>query len=710
MVDVSVRGSIGVVEWIRNDEYGVVRDLILNEKVFIHWKKNPNVHKLDEGVICLYAIQPSRKQSGWEASDAVPLHEANMKHVGRIVQEHLPALLREFTFPRILELLLEEDRERIIGKILYDIDRIDTREKYTAGLKAIELIKYLGEPAKRSFKHKLADLASAPFRFRFWVDGHLDAIDIPTLKETFFLSSKQDRDKTATSLPRSTLLALFLSILESGGRISDLPIDGQCAEMLDRAKAWPAEEFSRLADEVWLRSTESVQLQLWLRGYSERFDLAAFGLQFLLLSPEEQFLFIRRLVKDHEAKKITITVDTLRSLVRFEHDANDESSIDCSVDIALQAIADLSDGKPLSVDQQIGPVLAKHFDRKAFAKYRIKELFDRCEGRGFVSAHNKDGQTQPRLLSYQRSDQVPAGVVYCEGRKAPYVDRTHGVEFWFCRHTPCFMPCNQGRAAPQWEKYTLRDMLRVLRIPFDEAQYQTFLGYLNRVNDLLAHLNCRSCAKILTPLKESNFAFYRATRFKCTNAACTNNEEVYLNHCLHPRCGKVVDSRDAAKCSNSWHVCPNCFSCCSTAKFSARMERLGSSTPESLRKQVLEAEGHMEKGIHFCFKCSSELIGSNEKYRQTLKWLVANSKTDRRIWKSDRRKKDGGMWFVVDFPMEKYTSLISMGFEVRPMESGNARLLSEPLGGNEFTLGRCPNESCERHGKNCQPNFSYRVS
>lgn len=701
----SAKISIGIVQWVRGIEYGVARDLILNEKVFFHSTRNPNIGKLAEGVVCLYEVQPSRKQAGWEAIDIAPIKEATEEDVYRTVHDHLAALLHEPALPTLLLLLSDEKRERLVGRMLYDIDHVDTVEKYTEAVTAIKLIKCLGEATERSFMEKLIDLTNEPYRFRLWVDGHSDEINASTLRANFFLSSEHDRERITKRLPSSTLLALFLSILESIGRIIDLPNDGVCVEMLDRARAWPQEERSRLTDALWERANDSVRLQLWLRGHCERFDLAVFSLQFLLLSPEEQFLFIRRLVRDHAAKRLTLTIETLKGLVRFERDAGDETIIDCSVDIALQVIIDLSEGKPLSVDQQIGPVLAKHFDRKAFEKYRIKELFDRCEGRGYVSEDRLVGQGRPKALTYQRSNRIPAGVVYCEGRKAPYVDRTHGVEFWFCRHAPCFMPCNQGHDEAQWEKYTLRDILRVLQIPFHEDQYQTFLGYINRVNDLLAHLNCRSCGKILTPAKQSNFAFYRATRFTCANLDCPAKDEVYLNHCLHPRCGKVVDSRDSAKCPNSLHVCPNCFSCCSTSKFAERLVRLGETAPKNLRMLVLEGGGHMEKGIHFCFTCGSELVGGNEKYRQTLKWLVANSKTDPRIWKSDRRR-DGAWWFVVDFPEDKYTSLTTMGFEVRRMKSGNARLLSEPLGGKEFTLGSCPNTECNRHGIQCQAQFS----
>lgn len=705
----TARISIGIVQWVRGLEFGLSRDLILKADVFFHCLKNPNIDKLAQGMTCLYHVKPDTRRAGWIAVDIVPLKDANNDDIHHVVHDHFSALRPQPVLLTILPLLSEENRERFMGRMLYDIDRVDTPEKYTESLNVIALIRSLGEDAERSFIRRLANLATGPYKFRLWVDGQSDEIDASTVSTYYFRASKNDRDKIAKSVPSSALLAIFLSVLENGGRITDLPNDKICLEMLDRAKAWPPKEYSSLTDRIWERSSEPVQLQLWLRGFSYRFDSATFRLQFLLLTPEEQFLFIRRLAKDHEEERITLTVEMLKGLVRFEQDAGDDPSIDCSVDIVLQAIIDLSAGKPLSVEQQIGHVLAKHFDRKAFAKYRVKELFDRCEGRGTVTEDKRLEEGSPKVLTYRRSNLIPAGVVFCEGHKAPSMDRTHGVEFWFCRNVPCFMPCNQGHKHAQWEKYTLRDLLHVLKIPFDEAQYQTFLGYINRLNDLLAHLNCRSCGKILSPVGKSNYAFYLATRFSCTNPDCTTKKEVYLNHCLHPRCGNVVDSRDAAKCPNSLHVCPNCFSCCSTAKFGARLQRLGDTAPEHLKKLVQENGGHMERGIHFCFKCGNELVGGIEKYRLTLKWLIASAKTDRRIWKSDRRQ-DGGWWFVVDFPEEKYTTLAAMGFEVNAMASGNGRLIAEPREGKTFTLGHCPNASCERHGTECQPNFSFRAS
>ncbi len=706
MVPLSSKRSIGVVQWVRAQEYGLVQDGFLNEKVFFHCADNPLIGKLTAGSLCAYQIQPNRRRGGWEATDIAPLKEVASQDVYTITHDNFHIVPPQPALPLILPYLAASDHQRFMDRMLYDIDRVNSAAKYSEAVAGIQLTKCLGETAMRSFVQKLVSQISEPYRFKLWIDGHVDEIATTTLKANFFLASKPERDRASRSLTSTTLLGLFLSMLHDEDRIVDLTEDSNYVEMLERANAWPLEERSQFVDLLWEKSSEAVQLQLWLHGFSERFDLGVFRLQFLLLSPEEQILFIRRLMKAHEAKKQTVTVETLHSLIRFEHDPADDQNIDCSVDIALQAILDLHEGKPLSVDHQIGPVLAKHFDRKAFSKYRIKDLFDRCEGRGHATAENASREGEPKKVAYHRSDKVPAGVIYCEGRKAPEPDRTYGVSFWFCRNTPCFMPCNQGRHSTQWEKYTLRDMLRVLELPFDEDQYQTFLGYINRVNDLLSHLNCRSCGKILTPARQSTFAFYRATRFACTNPTCLDKAEVYLSHCLHPRCGKVVDSRDSAKCPNGWHVCPNCFSCCSTAKLGKRLERLGGTAPENLRKLVLEAGGHLEKGVHFCFKCGSELEGGNEKYRQTLKWLIANTQSDPRIWKSDRQT-DGAWWFVVDFPEEKYANLIALGFEVKPMRSGNARLLSEPRNRKEFTLGTCPNSDCDRHGVQSQAQFAY---
>jgi len=121
---------------------------------------------------------------------------------------------------------------------------------------------------------------------------------------------------------------------------------------------------------------------------------------------------------------------------------------------------------------------------------------------------------------------------------------------------------------------------------------------------------CEDCHEILYPIDTSNYAAHSVVRFRCANKNCSNNEEIYLNHCLNGQCNNIIDSRISRKCENGLYICNNCGSCCSHDMLKRHLENLeltGGYVHQNLRNCVKKKLGHLERAIYFCYRCKSEM-------------------------------------------------------------------------------------------------------
>lgn len=217
---------------------------------------------------------------------------------------------------------------------------------------------------------------------------------------------------------------------------------------------------------------------------------------------------------------------------------------------------------------------------------------------------------------------IPNGISFCEGRLANKPHEMFKKEFWWCGGQPCFSKCETIHKTDEWEKYTLLDFCEILGLNTDETNkmgdyipkghYYQFISLINRFNRLLEKLYCQDCNHILYPsdFGTSHFAAHTVVRFQCRNDNCSNNDEIYLNHCLNGQCNCIIDSRVSKRCDNGLFICDNCGSCCSHNMLERRLSNLkltGGYIHDNLVKCVNEKLGHLERGEYFCYKCRSEM-------------------------------------------------------------------------------------------------------
>ncbi len=255
------------------------------------------------------------------------------------------------------------------------------------------------------------------------------------------------------------------------------------------------------------------------------------------------------------------------------------------------------------------------------SQYETEVLNFAKEKRFFLNIEGSIYRNNTHLADFKRED-IPKGISFCEGRLANKKHEMFKNEFWWCGGQPCFSKCETIHKTDEWEKYTLLDFCEILGFNTDETNkmgdyiprgyYYQFIALINRFNRLLDRLYCGDCNHILYPsdFGTSHFAAHTIVRFQCRNDDCSNNDEIYLNHCLNGQCNCIIDSRISKRCDNGLIICDNCGSCCSHNMLERRLSNLkltGGFIHNKLVICVNEKLGHLERAEYFCYKCKSEM-------------------------------------------------------------------------------------------------------
>jgi len=264
------------------------------------------------------------------------------------------------------------------------------------------------------------------------------------------------------------------------------------------------------------------------------------------------------------------------------------------------------------------------------SQYETEVLNFAKEHRFFLDFEGSNYTNNIHLAEFKRTikqgylevPNVPNGISFCEGRLANKPHEMFKNEFWWCGGQPCFSKCETIHQTEEWEKYTLLDFCEILGLNTDETNkmgdyipkghYYQFIALINRFNRLLDKLYCQDCNHILYPsdFGSGHFAAHTIVRFQCRNESCSNNDEIYLNHCLNGQCNCIIDSRVSKRCDNGLFICDYCGSCCSHNMLERRLSNLkltGGYIHDNLVKCVNEKLGHLERGEYFCYKCKSEM-------------------------------------------------------------------------------------------------------
>lgn len=480
-------------------------------------------------------------------------------------------------------------------------------------------------------------------------------------------------------------------------------------------------------EQAFKKSTAFYKLKLFVDDYTDHIDYEDAVLYTGLLKADEQKIFFKKILREIETQKLDLKISDLKRMIVYDYEINeqskqiDEQGKDFTISIILKLAEDLSKGevtKPAAIYELIARQIKEPQDL-----LQITGFFDKCDGRTLIeTATQKDAEgkeiatwslKKTKIIAHTYDDITDGG--YCDGRKAirkdtgePSICKKSGFEFWWCENSKCYDVCRKYNDSLNWRQYTLQDILRIFKIDFNEQQYGIVLNVINRVNRFLEHLTCRGCKQILSPVGKSNYAFYGVTKFHCTNTECSEKEkEIYLSHCINPKCPEVIDSRDSVRCkpqghsdSCGWYICTYCYGCCTTPKLEAR-QNIMSMTGQEYKCHL---EGHRERGIISCKKCGSEmrrLQANEEHYNKVLEWFISQKDKNLQIVKYGTRK-DGKWWFLWskgnlsdEVYNEKLESLKTIGFNIPEIhdETKGQQLIAEPFNdlGDAINKFKCVN-------------------
>lgn len=395
------------------------------------------------------------------------------------------------------------------------------------------------------------------------------------------------------------------------------------------------------------------KVTLWINNYIYDIDLNL-AINYLKTSGSKfEFIFLQKIFASIQSNKVLIT-DELYD--QFKELSNNPK-LNLDVRIALFVVFTLKFQKEYITDKTIFELVSQNLNENEKEFIDIDKLFDKCLGRTwkaysynaegkeywFVNFNghefpvddnlvNIDGINYPinkekRTININGVDHyfkwvkksdvfhtenygIPDGLTFCDAVKSQF-DEELKSNFYWCCNSKCYSHCQKDYNLFQWEKYTLRDFIKILGIPFDNDLYYRFVSVINRVHRLLEKLKCNSCNKLMRDAATSEFAFYRVNTFHCTDSNCSEfHKTVYLTHCLNWRCLNIIDTRVSKACSNGWYICDKCDNCCSQEKIDMRYQNLLTNAvfnPNNPRHQKLKFQvdnklGHLERNEVFNYK------------------------------------------------------------------------------------------------------------
>ena len=543
-------------------------------------------------------------------------------------------------------------------------------------------------------------------------DGTIDLIKIANLK--FFKKINYDQ-----------FINLFTSIFYGTGKVIRESQYKEITFILDNVST--EQRRIDLVNYIFSNSSEFYRLHLFIEDYIEEANFNEAVIYTGLLNTAKQKTFFKKLIKLIAEDKLNISLEDLNRITTIDYQLSEYSKeidgvgLDYTLSVIIQLLNDLQQGN-ITKQQTIYDLVAQQV-KKPDDLLVIDGFFDRCEGRVVLKPieNRKDPENEEVYSTVKDAKRNPRFASFCDGRKAinkktsePSKCQKSGKEFWWCENAQCYDISRKEHRAEDWKKYSLADVMRVLGIQYQEEQYEKLLAVINRVNRFLSHLTCRSCKTILRPVNSSdnsNYAFYRVTRFHCGNSTCEeHHNEIYLSHCLNGQCLDIIDSRDSVRCKPEgakencgWYICNNCFACCSSEKINGR-KYIMNQTGQTYN---CHDHGHKDMGKICCNKCGQEMEEKEqfgELFQKQLNWFIEHQeKGHPNIANSGRRKNDNKWWFLWsrgNYEHAQYRrqlkNMYFAGFNIPDFkdESNEIQLVAEPFRTDSSSrIFHCPN--CE---------------
>lgn len=222
-------------------------------------------------------------------------------------------------------------------------------------------------------------------------------------------------------------------------------------------------------------------------------------------------------------------------------------------------------------------LLSQNFDSKSFQEtFTIKNIVPKCNGRKHYDAElwRRNGNARWYYKNSVTITNKGHVVDYCEGRpwkkeslwnSATNQPTPEHYEFYWCRGGYCAQRNDTLDYNMPFYKWTIIEISDVLNINLDKLSIATLTGWINRMNEIVERLYCRSCDEVLRPypFQPKTLGIYGVPMFQCVNYQCEMHEQpIRFTHCLNGKCHEILDSRDCEKCCGTGLICNHCGTKC----------------------------------------------------------------------------------------------------------------------------------------------------
>lgn len=748
---------IGAVKWFhdstRNANYGFIQhvtigDLYFNENSI---ESGQELSAFKENEIVVFTPKNSTKHEGKYEALQVKLLKFETDLVflfGHFLSVLLEKgkyldyiIIQKAVHSRITLLLKDQEDTQIRILLFHTFQTFVNNQVQSAKAPDFIFLKGLLNVCKSFFPDQYLDVSKtiegnipSQTAHQLWLEDYIEDCQVDFIPSILLKENTQLQHKIlnkCTKEDRATIFLKSIGMLDSIDTTTKLK---EIKELLNLAKEYKADqEYDHIIHESLNACSVNYKIILWLEDYHQELDFDEFKTIVPLLIPSDQVKFVKKVLKYIHERKIDLTVEELTSINVIDYktskleDNTGNVALDYSTSIMLNTILELKNQTQLENWQQISDAKNRIFNiilnqiNNPSDILEIRGYFDECKGRcTSVSSrdlHDDSGDIIDKEIVYYRDIfHIPKYHKICDGRKAlkagnAVIDESTNLEYWWCANSKCFKPSRILHTSEQWEEYSLLDFLTILKVPFQEKDYEMYLNIINKANRFLEHLKCRECNHILRPTRQSNYAFYGVNHFNCINDSCKNKDvEIYLTHCINSRCEHEIDSRDSVRCKPQgvddekygWYVCNYCLACCSDEGIKKRMYILNKTGQEYKG----HTRGHKELGVISCDKCGNPMEANTVDmalYLISLDWLIRNAnKPNTGIIKTGKTKQNRH-WFrykkIDDLSQEEYCgklkNLLKLGFHIPDYdEKKDIHLISEPAhldrrNSDILTCGHC---------------------
>jgi|GEM_PF-4942542 len=689
--------------------FGFIKNLSNGNDYFVHISGVRTAPIRDNDKVVFNRIASKRKVGSFDAKNVILLDQFNLDP-SFLVSQFLSTT--DYYFKKaILKALPADYALKLVVEEMETIDQILTDNECKALIEKIVLLKDLFKNALSeeiiisSISNHVNKIAAPIYLVRLWLNHIITNMPAEETIKEYFIALDRDSQKNvyqkANQEIRLQLFIIFTVQKKSTGLFHNLlyflqlekdpAIQNQYINMI--SESFNSEIFNleqsdkyyssivRLSNNLdnssymslvsifYNAAADYVKLKIWLNDMINKEDYDIYHNNFIFLPTDDQIKYIKKLFYLLSKKANNISFENnIASLQKLTHSFAEGKhyNLDFSCNIILTSIDNIR-AKGFLNEEAIFLLLTKHVENDTAALLSLSGFFEQCTGRSIPDLTEVVDDTTKKIITL-KTIPAPRNIDFCEGVKFAEdgKDRIYKHDCWWCRGGSCYQ-ANQSISLPvNYQNYTLANFFTILNIPFDKKSYFDFLGLVNKINNFLKHLNCRTCKHILKPNENRYYGYYRISRFICSNSRCNDKQTVYLTHCLgakktaiKSRCDNIIDSRDCVRCnyskynpSNDYekygpYICSHCGSCCSQKSFEKKQQELlqrNWKIQPGLDWKIINCVGHLEKGEIFCYKCGTELSDNEKEYKEFINNLEKPNNAFKILKKGINKY---GFWYLI---------------------------------------------------------------